>query len=1196
MIGLPISDRIRALGEAGALRLAQSLALAECSLLALPAEAIDFPQRPKAKDGGVDGRTSFPADAATRFPTGRRLWQVKSGHSPPKAEREFAPTKAGTDKWVVQELRKGGIGYVLFWTYDPVDPDAEATRKAFRDELEKVAPDVDATFLFLGQIVSLVQRHPGIAMSALGLDGEGVLGLEAWRKQFEGTFETDAARAAIIDEIRAHGSVTGAAPRVLRVYGDPGVGKSRVVLEAIDIDGLRERTLIATKASSTVVPEMVVNHPEAGAVLVLDPASDADVAAIGPFLSAAEGRLVVIAVQERNGSVLPEAGHPVVPPLDRGSIRRLIDPANDGTKADEGLVSMAGGYPGLALQIREVISRREPGAELVSVARDPDVSTRLARLVSDQDDRNALSAIALFGRVGVDGDARPQLTAIAQALRLDDLSVAARLDGFEGRLITSSGDYRRVSPDIVAVWLCEAGLEEFGRRIIDAAKSVPAPLAIALIDRLAGMPGSRAAPRIAKELAELDRFMTSQPTELDALRSRMLLALCVLDPTEGLKRIGTLLATGGSIPAVASNDLLAGIEELLWTHETFEAALGLMFDLARVDVSERTYGPRLAFEQVFQLALSGTQEPYATRVAVARRLVAATDDAGRRLVAAALGGAFDLSATRGVSLRGRVSTRDDWYPASGSEQQAAIKAAWDLVTELARDAASQRDAARSAAHAIRTCLRLDQGTLLETDLPAIEWAPAERALLLHELRVARDHDPKLTTGHRELLDRVMKRLEGDDFGARLRTAMAAEPHQLGSYRETEDETYVDRLADEMAAERANLAAAGLASHGGNPQTVELLFRKFGARVTEDAYVDLLDPPAAAPALIGFIAARDAAGSSDWATHRCREWLADPGQVAHVPALTLSLTPSDERVGMAVDAVGSGADPYQLSLLAYGSRVKTLAAPSIVRVVEALVGHGGIVLEHALGILAYWLAEPEHTPTSELVSTALRAVDATFNDAGPFHQGMLGLYRSLILRHIPEDIDELMPRVVNVLRLEDRLDDDDLALVCRATSINETIAADAIVGLVAEALAGTGLRMWAWRVAQARLLSVLAGCTSPDIVADALRRASIADVSGTFGHVAVHDPDNRLDPMFQKLIEMGGEDLGVWSAAARAFALPGDGHWRPESAYLRARAEVATLTATSSSDPLIQRWASWVAGQLTERGADAERREADNDDS
>jgi hypothetical protein len=79
--GPPLAGRIRELDEAGALRLAQSLALADHSDFSLPPEAVDFPQRTKVKEGGVDDRTSFPADATTAFLKGARLWQVRTVHS-----------------------------------------------------------------------------------------------------------------------------------------------------------------------------------------------------------------------------------------------------------------------------------------------------------------------------------------------------------------------------------------------------------------------------------------------------------------------------------------------------------------------------------------------------------------------------------------------------------------------------------------------------------------------------------------------------------------------------------------------------------------------------------------------------------------------------------------------------------------------------------------------------------------------------------------------------------------------------------------------------------------------------------------------------------------------------------------------------------------------------------------------------------
>lgn len=1195
MNGLPLAGRIRDLDEAGALRLAQSLALAERSVLSLPPEAVDFPQRTKAKDGGVDGRTSFPSDTSTPFPTGSRLWQVKSGHSSPRAAREFSTTKGGGEKWIVRELAKGDIGYVLFWTYDPVDPDAEAIRQSFRDAIDKIAPGANVTFLFLSQIVDLVRRHPGITLSALGLDGEGILAPAQWGKQFEGGFQSDPHRDAVIEALRQHANGPSAGRSAVRVYGDAGVGRSRTVFEAINVDGLRERTVIATKASSTVVAEMVANDPEASVVLVLDPATESDIAALQPFIAAADGRLAVFAVQDRDGSEPAHAGHLIVPPLDAGAIRRLIDPANNGTKADEGLVTLAGGYPGLALQIGDVIRRREPGAELLSVAKDPDVRRRLSRLVPDKDGREALAALAPFGRVGVSGEARPELMILTKALALDDLVVSAQLDRYEGRLLTRSGDYRRVSPDIVAAWLSEEAFATFGQLVVEAGNLVPERLTVSLLDRLASMPGSQAAVRVALELAKLDRFKSTVMADVDVVRGRMLVALAVLEPAVGLEHLGVLLAPEGVKAGMWSPDLLSAIEELLWVHETHEQTLELLFELARTDASTHTYGPRNVFEQSFQLLLSGTEEVYADRVAIARRLASDSDDAGRLLIADALGGAFDFSATRGLVLRGRVSSRDDWYPSSDHEWTDSLTAAWNLLIELAQDPAAQPAAGRSLAHAIRACLRVGLGASIEQDLPAVKWAAASRAQLLHEMRLARDHDKGLSDEHRELLGRVMLQLEGEAFGSRLDTAMGAEPYQLEPYTETGAPTFLDRLAEDMLTDPAALGEAVRASHDGNAQTVHMLFYKLGLRADDDAYARLLDPPAAAPARIGFIAARDAAGSGQWATARMQDWLADEAWLVHVPALVRSAAPSDERVGLAVDAVAGGADPYELSLLVFGSRVQPLGAATIVRIIEALDGHQGIILEHALGIVAYWLEVADHTAPPDLVTAALRLVDASLEDDGPTHGGMVELYRSLILHRIPEDVDTLLPRVKGILRSSDRVSQESLNLVCRAAALDASATADAMIGLVAEAIAGTGARMWAWRLSRVRLLSVLAGCTDAELAAERLIKAGIDQPATLFRHVAVTTRDGSLDPMFTKLLQLGGEDKDVWNAAGWAFEHPEDVVRGAESAHLRSRAQAAGEIAVSTDDPLVQRWASWVNGQLTERAKEAERREADSDD-
>jgi hypothetical protein len=1185
-----LADRIRDLDESGALRLAQSLAHAERARLSLPLEAVDFSQRVKAKDGGVDGRTSFPVDAATPFPTGVRVWQVKSGASPVRAQREFGKPKGGGDKWVVRELQSADVGYVLFWTNDPVDREAEAIREAFRDEIAKIIPDAPVTFLFLSQITELIQRHPGVALGAIGLDGAGVLAPDEWATLFEGAFESDRQRDGVVAAIRAH--VEGGSPSssLLRVYGDAGVGTSRTVFEAINMDGIRQRTLVATNGGSAVA-EIVAHVPEASAVLVLDPATDAAVSAVQPFVATAAGRLTVIAVQDPDPASSLPVGQLMVGPLERDAIRRVLDPTEGGAGADEALVVLAGGYPGLALQIRAVTARQGPGAELVAVARDPDVRARLSRLVPDRDALEALASLAPFGRVGVDGVAGSEFGTISDALGRDRLADAAGLDRFVGRLLTGSGDYRRVSPEIVAIWLSQEAVETFGTRLVDAAERVPEHLALALVDRLTSMPGSAAAARFARELANRDRFKPAASEYLNSIRARMLLAMAVLDPAEGLRLLTAVVDPGApSVP----HDVLGAIEELLWDHETFDASLALLFQLARADPVTNTYGPRNLFEQAFQLVLSGTAEAYVDRVAAARRLAEGGDAAARSLIAHVLGGAFDLTATRGVMLRGRASTREDWFPPNNDERAASLGAAWDFLLELAREPDVQPTAARSLAHATRACIRVGLDGRLEEGLTSVEWVGPARAELLHEIRVTRDHDKALNADQRDLLERLLRQLEGDAFEPRLATAMGAEPYQLESYSAEAQESFLDRLAEDMAGDPARLPQAVLASVEGNPRTVQRLFYLFGSRVSDEAFDRLVDPPAALPARIGFIAARDAAGSGDWATDRVHEWLADHERVRHVPALVAALAPSDERAHLAVEAVAAGADPYALSLLAFGRRVQDLEAKTIMEILDALEDHGGLVREHALAIVFEWLDVGGRTAPPELVAATLRLVDKSLQEDGEPSSGMTEFYRTQILRRVPETARELLPRVIAVLKSE-LPGADELDLVCRAARLDASQTADAVVALVAEAVAGTGLHVWAWRLSRLRMLSVLAHCTDADLVAAALDRAGLNEPAELFRHVAISNEAGTLDPMFEKLIHLGGENDEVWRAAAWAFQHPKDAYWGSESTHIRGRAEVAGNIANSAQDPLIQRWATWTAGALTERADETDRREGTHGD-
>jgi hypothetical protein len=93
MPDLRVIPWIRELTESEAVNLARSLIHAEAGRLGLPITDFEMSGRVKARDQGIEGRTAFPLDSSALLPSGPRVWQVKSGPTPPSAEKEFSETR-----------------------------------------------------------------------------------------------------------------------------------------------------------------------------------------------------------------------------------------------------------------------------------------------------------------------------------------------------------------------------------------------------------------------------------------------------------------------------------------------------------------------------------------------------------------------------------------------------------------------------------------------------------------------------------------------------------------------------------------------------------------------------------------------------------------------------------------------------------------------------------------------------------------------------------------------------------------------------------------------------------------------------------------------------------------------------------------------------------------------------------------------
>jgi hypothetical protein len=181
---LDIIGWIRQLSATEAVALARALLNAEASICNLPLSSVSMSGRVNVGDEGVDGRSEFPVESSPLLPSGDCVWQVKSGMSPPSATDEFKTAHA--------ELRtaiSAGSDYVLFWTFDPVDPTLTTTRTSVRAQVESLREEANCHFLFAEQIERLCLRHWGVLANLSRLPMSGLMPLPQWNELEKGGFK-----------------------------------------------------------------------------------------------------------------------------------------------------------------------------------------------------------------------------------------------------------------------------------------------------------------------------------------------------------------------------------------------------------------------------------------------------------------------------------------------------------------------------------------------------------------------------------------------------------------------------------------------------------------------------------------------------------------------------------------------------------------------------------------------------------------------------------------------------------------------------------------------------------------------------------------------------------------------------------------------------------------------------------------------
>jgi hypothetical protein len=1212
MTDLAIVRWIRELDENGAVALARDLIFAEAGAHGLPLDQFTMSGRVKARDQGIDGRTHFPDIPRILLPIGPYVWQVKSGQSAPSATREFdADTHAALIK-AIQE----GYNYVLFWTNDPVDPVLTNVEHDFSEAVQNIRPDASATFLFADAIERLCYAHLGVLVQRSPIPLSGVVSLAVWApEEFERvTFQLDQQRTRIIDALRGHVSSWEQSRAELHIFGDTGVGKSRLVYEALALPGLSERVLVSPDASAldNSLLSLVARSEERRLVAVVDDCEPEDRRSLTRYAGMARGRIRLITIGSRYSRERQpdDSRYLEVLPLEAAASKQIALTVGLAERDADLVAEYTDGYPGLALTLARAIHFGEAGGSLIERVRGHEEIGSVLSSLLPQDDVLPLGMLALFEKLGFDGDLAQELSLACETLGVDEGTLREIAERELRRFVSTAGRFRRVTPRLFALWLASQFMHNRRESLTAAINGLPESLRDRIVAQMGAFAGD---PLVAKSLGEIlgqPPFHEGALGDVDEGAGRLLHVAAIAAPEAAMTAIERVMS-GVSLQELRAfgagrRETVWALEVLLWFEGLFDRAADALLRLALAENETWANNATGVLQGVFGVFLGGTSAPYSQRLRWAERVLQEFGGLAAPLIVEGLGNALEFQEMRTATDFGGRSAPQEWRPELVSEEIEARGGAWDLLIRIARTSAGEADhVAEVLATGLRTALLRGLSERVLTGLRTIPWSTSARGLLGDAVSKALRYDKPPADIARRLRE-LEAELQGGSLGERVAYVLSLSPWLLIN-EDHEDEIASGRprilgeLASELAeADRTAALAAATQSLDGDPQTAGFLFEELAKKTNDEALLsqlEVLDPvPQAAllGALSGLAQRRDEA----WADGVLRRWLETPS-LAHLVITAAHFLPAtDTRARLAVTAVDRGASTgRELGRFLYGAWTRPLGEASVVDIVTRLTAVGGAYeIEHGLGILDQWTERRDGPSFSaELRALALHLIrqGSRLPDR---HSSMIGLHRSRLLQTLGLSFEERLNALVEIFRsLRSFADPHDLEVLDALVGENAQRTVEAMVDLITGRDEDeSGFKPWLMWLDEAKVLSRLERESSPELVIDtAMTRVDQKKWPILVDHIDL-SPE-QPDPLLIAVLERSDGDSSLRGRAEFRFMYPETGYTGPESAYLRARRQVAEQwKEVAESQGGFRNWLDQLVRDIDQRIESVEVEEAERD--
>ena len=716
-------------------RLLERLLRSEVHALGLPFAESHVSLNINAPDGGEDGRIAWKGGPDPTGPLPRRLcqFQLKAGDVKPGSAGAEVLTRQKTVKPMVRSVLEGGGCYIMLCAHAYSRASIENREARIRHALRGAGLEVQdgqVSFRDANDIAEWINRHPSVAAWLKELTQRGTLGPFCSWTDWSGRSEHDLIPFVADERLPRlrdflHERVTE--PRgVARVLGLAGIGKSRLVLEALgplyedEVSGFSPSDMVLYADESEVGSEAVINtvdvlgSGEQCAVVVVDSCPLQTHRILQGRVLRSDSRLSLLTVDHdvHSGSLdqdtfrlgeapasvtdaLVELVSPGLPSEDRRRIERF-----------------SAGFPRVAVLVGQAWLENHPPADATDehlvdafvLGRNPRDEERLLR---------SAELLAAFGLVGIhppDGGDLDEIAARGRDLAATDLHAHIQ-DLVDRGIAQRRGGAVLLKPHPIAMKLATRQWRRWREPDWD--------------DVLVGDGSADLKVLAARQLAWLNTTSRAREVVIHVSRRD--------GPLDGRERISAP-GHAGVLPHLAEighgavaelierclddveepsmysgevrGELAFALERIAFHPSGFDSGARLLLRLAAPRGNEFPENARGRFESLFPVHLGNTAADGAARLAFLAEAIETADLSQRHVLVDALSAGSrtgpHFSRWVGAETHGSLPAMDSWQPATRDEYSAYIGGCVDLLIQLAmRDDHSGMEARRSLGSRLR---------------------------------------------------------------------------------------------------------------------------------------------------------------------------------------------------------------------------------------------------------------------------------------------------------------------------------------------------------------------------------------------------------------------------------------------------------------------------------------------------------------